>query len=483
MLIKTILLEITEKGDKINSLLNLLKVLIKGTEFENKVFVAGGFVRDKVMGIESKDIDFVVSIPNGGIKFANFITKKTNSYSEGSNPVIFERFGTAKFNIRQKINGIDFSDLELESVMTRNETYDPNSRKPEVAFGSIDQDVIRRDLTINSLLLNVSDGKILDLTGKGLNDIENKIIRTPTDPNETFTDDPLRMLRAIRFSVRYGWGLSNEVFEGIKNNHNQLQKISKERIRDEFDKILVSKNPKQGILMLMNTGLMKYIIPEMYNIKDLTQNQYHQYDVLNHTLLVVQNTPPKLDVRLSALLHDIGKYETKTDIDGKIQFLGHEDVGEKLSIDILRRLKYPNNIIKKVSTLIKHHMRTKPFGDDVNITDKPLRKLMNDLNDDLEDFLDLVHSDNISHGDPGWEHNMENQVANIKNKLEQIRNRKEPEKMKITGKDVMDTLNIKPGPKVGSMLKKLNDIYLDNPDKINNMSDEEVVNLILSLKD
>lgn len=461
-------------------LLDFLHDKIAGTKYEGKVFVAGGYVRDMVMGKKSKDVDITVALPQGGIEFANWITKETNSYKEGSNPVVYPTFGTAKFNLRGvKHLGVDIGDIDIESVMTRKEQYKDASRKPEVDFGTPYQDVERRDLTINSLLYDISNKKILDLTGKGLYDIKNKIIRTPIDADIIFKEDPLRMLRAIRFIVRYGWKLPDEMFDALKRNASMLENISEERIQEELNKILLSDSVRDGIIYLVNTGCMKYIIPEYYELIGMSQNDYHEWDVYQHSLKVIENSPKRLEVRLGALLHDVGKIETKTNTDGKIHFIGHEFASAKIADRVLRRLKYSTDIINKVKTIVQGHMRTKQMGPEAEKgSDKALRKLMNDMGEHMEDLLSLIDADNKSHGSPGWKYNMEKQVDIIRQRLQQLGDFTGKLNMPVDGNKIMQMLNIKPSKEIGIILAKFKDMFLGDPDKINNMSEQQIEKLI-----
>ena len=465
-------------------ILELIKKLIKGTKFENKTFVAGGYVRDLVMGKQSKDIDITVELVNGGIELADFLTQKTKCFKKGSNPVIYQQFGTAKFSFRgKKYKGITIGDVEIETVMTRKEQYKNNSRKPEVAFGTKEDDVMRRDLTINSLLYDISNEKILDLTKHGIHDIENKILRTPMDSDVIFKEDPLRMMRAIRFAVKFNWDLPKELIASIKNNSDKLQNISGERIQDELNKIIMSDYPEIGIKYLMDSQLMKYIIPELYKTAGLKQNKFHQFDVLDHILLVLKNTPKKLEIRLAALFHDISKPNVMARKEnGEMSFVGHEMAGANTVRSSLKKLRYSNDIIEKVSRLVAEHMRTKSFGDDLkNISDKAFRKLVKELGDDLEDLLELIHADNISHGSEGWKHNMPNQVKNIREKIKNLGNFTQNMKLPIDGNRIIKTLNIKPGKEIGMILRKFEDVFLSDPDAINNMSDVEIDNLIKNI--
>lgn len=474
--LKQILLEQKSKEE---ILLDFLREQIKGTKFENNIYVAGGWIRDKIMGKKSKDVDITVALPDGGIEFAEWITKKIGAYRESTNPVIYPKFGTAKFNLRgATYMGEDLGNVDIESVMTRKEQYHEGDRKPDTHFGTPIQDVERRDLTINSLLYDISNQKVLDLTGKGLNDIKNKIIRTPLPADIIFKEDPLRMLRCIRFSVKLGWKLSNDILNSLTKNSKMLETISKERIQDELNKILLSDYPDEGIEYLVNTSLMDYIIPEYSKLIGLRQGPYHEFDVFRHSMEVLKKSPKRLEVRLAALLHDIGKISTKSS-DDNIHFYGHEEQSAKLAEDILRNLKYSVNIIDRVSIIISQHMRLKGFGNtEILVSDKAFRKLMNDLGEHLDDLLDLIHADNCSKGGKDWKYNSELQVNMIRNKLKQIGDFTGKLNMPIDGNKIMSLLNLKPGKDVGIILNKFKDVFLEDPDKINNMSDIQIEKLI-----
>jgi tRNA nucleotidyltransferase (CCA-adding enzyme) len=258
-----------------------------------------------------------------------------------------------------------------------------------------------------------------------------------------------------------------------------LKTISAERIQEELNKILLSDRPKDGIIYLMNTKLMKYIIPEYYDLVGMKQNKYHQYDAFEHSMKVLEKSPKRLELRLGALLHDIGKVKTKTDIGGKIQFLGHENESAKITDNVLKRLKYSGDIINKVTAIVGGHMKTKQYGKEAElVTDKTLRRLMNDMGDNLESVLQLIHADNISHGDVGWKYNLENQVDAIRDRLKTLGDFTGKLNIPVKGDRIMKLLNIPPGKDVGILLSNFKDIFLDNPDKINSLSDDEIEKMI-----
>ena len=327
----------------------------------------------------------------------------------------------------------------------------------------MEQDVERRDFTVNSLLKDLTTGEIKDLTGKGKADIRKGIIRTPLDPDIIFREDPLRMLRAIRFTVKYGWILPLWMIKSIKRNAHTIKNISMERIRDELDKMIVTKSPDTAIRLLQMTGITKYIMPELDLLIGLKQNKYHIWDASKHTLAVFKGVPAHLQTRLAALFHDIGKAETKEIIDGAVHFYRHEEVGEQIARDIMKRLKYPNTIINSVAKSIRGHMRLKSSGFRGEIiSDKALRKLKAELGDHLEQTLDLMHADNVSHSP---EHKMEKQIPGIRKRLKNLKDVPTTSRppIPIDGKDVMQYTGVRPGPIVKTLLDVVIDSWYGNP--------------------
>lgn len=459
--------------------LTFLARLVKGTKFEGKVFLAGGAVRDELMGQPIKDIDIVVSMPDGGIKFAEWITKKLNRYKEGSNPVVFPKFGTAKFNLRGiEDGGVDLSGVDIEVVMTRGEKYEKGSRKPEVVYADLEDDAYRRDLTVNSLFKDIVTGEIKDLTGKGIDDIKRGIVRTPTDPDQTFQEDPLRMLRAVRFAVKYGWKMPKSMVKALKKNADALKTISQERIRDELNKMLMTDRPDVALRILTATGLSRHVLPELDACRGVTQNEHHKDDVYDHILEVVKNTPKDLDARLAALFHDIGKPQTRSvDDKGKVTFHGHEDVGADIAAKVMRRLRYMNDQVDAVKTIVVRHMDLKAVGaDGENATDKQLRKFATRLGKHLPAALKMMHGDNISHAEGS---SMPSQIPIIAKKIRHILKGSVAEKPKlpISGKDVISTLGIRPGPEVKKYLDAVLDAWYKNPD----ISKQDAVKIIQTM--
>jgi len=439
---------------KSNKILQKIKTVIKNTEFENNVFLAGGAVRDSVMGnSQIKDFDLCVSLNDGGVRMAKFLSEKLN----GTNVVIFERFGTAQI----VIDGLD-----IEFVMTRKEEYDGVTRKPVVSFGTIEDDVMRRDLTINSLLFNISTSEILDLTGKGLSDIENGICRTTNDPDFIFQQDPLRLMRAIRFAARFDFHIEENTFNAIINNCKALNKISKERIQDEFMKILGGKNPIHGIELLMNTHLIDSFLPEIHACVGVEQNKFHSNDVLGHIFDVINNTKPTAIHRLTALLHDIAKPECKTVNETGTHFYEHHIKSMDVAKRVMTELKFSNEDIDLVTTTVRNHMI---FMDEKSRNPRVVRRWRMKLGEEKFNFLlDLMEADVKSSTDKrSW--------------VDSLRHMQITEKpiliLPIDGNDIMELFNIKPGPKVKELKDKVIDMVCENPD----ITKEEVIEKLKTL--
>lgn len=457
---KQIILEAT--GEEL--ILTFLQKTIKGTEWENRLFLAGGAVRDEIMGKKPKDLDFVVEGGiDSGINFANWLGKQLNVYRPNTNPVIYPRFGTAKLSLHN--NKLNLADTDLEFVAPRKEIYTPGSRKPTVSKGTLKDDVFRRDFTVNSLIKNVSTGEILDMSGKGFNDIKNGIIRTTSDPTIIFKDDPLRMMRAIRFSVKYGFKMEPEIISNIKKNSDLIETISKERISDELNKILVSPSPAQGIELLRETGLLEHVLgPSFMSLIGMTQNKHHIDDAYNHTLKVLQGTPPDLKTRLMALFHDIGKSETRTTTDdGDVHFYEHERVGQDITRRIMTGLKYSNDMIDSVVKGVGGHMMLKHGTDDGSkLSDKSLRKFNANMGGDLHNILDLIHADNSAHSDDA---SMPNQIGKVKERMSNLKAPTDNSKIKlpIDGNDLIE-MGLKPGPIFRQIMDAVLDAWYENPD-------------------
>ncbi|MCX8009415.1 MAG: CCA tRNA nucleotidyltransferase, partial [Patescibacteria group bacterium] len=422
------------------------------------LYVAGGFVRDRLLGLNPKDIDIVVNINDieAGIKAAVFLAKRLGVYKEGSNPLVFPRFGTAK--LRVKISG---EHVEIEFVAPRKEVYSDNTRNPDVEAASLKDDALRRDFTVNSLMLNVSTGEIVDFTGKGVEDLKQGVIRSIGTPEAVFTEDPLRILRAIRFALKYNFKLPLFMIQAIKRTSKELRRVSSERIRDELHKILLVDTPSKAIRLFKITGILDVIMPELKGLIKLKQNEnYHKEDAFHHTLSVLDNTPPDVTIRLAALFHDIGKAVTRTEKNGKIQFINHAEAGAEIAKEIMKRLKYSNEDIRKITKMVKHHMDLKQAGAKAEaLKEKTLRKFVYRAADVLEPLLNLIHADNISHSEYA---SMPEQIDAIREKIRSM-NVEELLKLKplLSGEEIME-LGAK-GPLIGEIRARILEKMIENP--------------------
>jgi len=458
MKLKEILNEMTKE----ESALDYLTKMVQSGPFKGRVFLAGGAVRDLERNVKFKDLDVVVTGGiDAGMEFAKWATKYMGNYKEDSNPVLFPTYGTAKFTLQGiTYNGIDLSDVDIESVATRKEKYTQGSRKPEVSSGDLSDDVNRRDFTVNSLLKDLTTGEILDLTGKGRDDIKSGIIQTPLNPDIIFTEDPLRILRAARFTIKYDWDLPMFMIRSMKKNAHQLKNISFERIRDELDKMLLTGSPARAIKLLKITGVLEYVIPEFKAAYKMTQNIHHKHDVFTHSMDVLSKTKPILVQRLMGLFHDIGKTVTRSVTPTGVHFYGHEYEGAKMAANIMRRLKYPNELIKQVVLGVNSHMRLKSGGpDSFKLSDKALRKFKVEMGDELENVLDVIHADNISHSEAS---SMPAQIDNIRERLSKLSMTAEKPKLPINGED-LKAAGIKPGPVYSLIMSAVLEKWYENP--------------------
>ena len=348
-----------------------------------RALVVGGYVRDRLLGGARADaireVDVLVE-GQGAIELATAVGAALKLHP----PVIFERFGTAH---------LDLDDRALEFVSSRVERYERSSRKPDVSPGTLKDDVMRRDFTINTLLMDW-DGTVLDLTGRGLSDLKARRIVTPLEPQATFDEDPLRMLRAIRFATTLQCSLDSSVEAAIRDQSSRLQPptVSMERIRDEFSKLLLADHVQAGLELLDTTRLLPRILPQLEAGKGMQQGGWHSHDVFGHALLAASLAPPELVTRLAALLHDVGKPAVHELRDGKPTFIGHQEKGAEMAGPALRHLRYPGDVIDAVTKLIHLHMRPIQY-DPQGWEDKAVRRLVRDAGEQLDRLLAWARAD------------------------------------------------------------------------------------------
>jgi putative nucleotidyltransferase with HDIG domain len=428
-------------------------------ELEITAFVVGGFVRDKILGRPTKDADIVCS--GDGIELAH---KTAEKFSPKPHVSFFKNFGTAQIKIFNE--EIPF---EIEFVGARKESYNRNSRKPEVVAGSIDEDRMRRDFTINTLAATLNKNNFLQVIDplNGLNDIENKIIKTPLPADQTFIDDPLRMMRAIRFATQLNFTIDSKTFQAIKDHAERIKIVSGERIIDEINKIVMTNKPSVGFDLLYKSGLLKIIFPQMVSLAgaEFIDGKGHK-DNFYHTLQVLDNIVPHTDdlwLRWAAILHDIAKPVTKKFEEGHgWTFHGHEVVGGRMVPKIFAQLKLPlNDKMKFVRKMVELHLRPISLTKE-NITDSAIRRLLFDAGDDIDSLMLLCKADITSKN----KQKVQRYIANfgmVENRLKEVEESDHLRKWQppITGEIIMKEFNLQPSRIVGEIKNAVREAILD----------------------
>ncbi|MDP3916514.1 MAG: HD domain-containing protein [Bacteroidota bacterium] len=434
----------------------IFKVISEAADqLKQETYVIGGFVRDLILNRNSPDID-VVTV-GSGIELAEIVAKKLGSNIQVS---VFKTFGTAM---------LKYQSLEVEFVGARKESYNEDSRKPMVENGTLEEDQNRRDFTINALAICLNKdrfGELIDPFG-GIQDITDKIIRTPLEPGITFSDDPLRMMRAIRFATQLGFTIEEKTLEAISLNKNRIHIISKERIGEELNKIILADKPSVGFRLLDQTGLLELIFPELHRMKgrEVVKGVGHK-DNFYHTLEVLDRIAPNTNnlwLRWSALLHDIAKPATKK-YSPQLgwTFYSHNFVGAKMVPALFKRMKFPlNEKMKYVQKIVELHMRPIVLSEEV-VTDSAIRRLLFEAGDDVDDLMTLCEAD-ITSKNPEKVKQYYGNFQLVRQKLkdleerDHIRNFQPP----VSGETIMEVFGLEPCREVGLIKVAIKDAILD----------------------
>jgi putative nucleotidyltransferase with HDIG domain len=429
------------------------KIALSAKENNFDAYIVGGFVRDLFLNRQPKDLDIMVcsksQIKNSrlsGINFSKILAKKYNLHE----PVIFERFGTSKLFIDNE---------EVEFVMPRKEYYKSDSRNPDTSLGSLEQDALRRDFTINALFFRLSDMTILDFTSKGLDDIKNKTIRVtyPSNAKIIFNQDPLRILRAVRQSLQLGFSIEPVTYEAMKASAKRIEIVSPERIRGELNKILIESNPSKAFLMMDDINLLQEILPDVTRSKILEHpGKYHIENVFMHTLKVLDRTRDNLALRMAALLHDIGKFKTYKKDSDKIFFLDHDIEITKEAEVILKKLKYPKDFIAKVCSVIRNHMYTRMYTKDWSAS--AIRRFVKRCDSEFDLIMEISKADYGKIND-------ENKLLKLSKRIEDLKSKNMlylKEEM-FSGKELMIIFNKPAGKWIQIVKNKIEELQIENP--------------------
>ncbi len=426
---------------------------------ENKceVYAVGGIVRDTILGLKRQDYDFTVV--GDSIEFAKNVAEYYHS-----KPVIFQKFLTAMVPLGKEI--------QLEFVGTRKEIYKPDSRNPIVSIGTLNDDLQRRDFTINTLAIALNKdkfGEVIDIFG-GVEDIKGRIIRTPLEPLKTFSDDPLRMIRAARFASQLGFDIDPSTLTAAKEMADRITIISQERITNELLKILKSRKPSIGLNFLSEMDLLKYIFPELGALKGVEivqegQKQFAHKDVFRHTLKVVDNISIMTEnvwLRFAALLHDIAKPQTKRFVPNTgWTFYGHEEQGALMAAKLFRRMKLPLEHLPYIQTLIRLHQRPMMLVDS-SITDSAIRRLAFQAGDALDDLILLCKAD-ITTKNPNLTTEYLNNYEIVMNKVREVQEKDKLREFKspVCGEEIMEICHLRPCKAIGIIKSKIEEAILD----------------------
>ena len=450
----TLIKDIINQNKRLSNISKIISELSKETQIE--AYLVGGCVRDLMLNPTEDAIDVDIMVEGDGIAFAEMLAQKINV----NKIVPFKKFATAK---------IPYNEFEIEIASARLETYDKSSRSPsKVTMSNIQDDLLRRDFTINAMAISLNEknfGEFFD-PFNGMEDLKNKILKTPLDPDTTFSDDPLRMMRASYFASKLSLGIDKACLDSIKNNAERISIVSQERITNELFKVLGTKKPSIGLDILQQSGLMTFIFPEISVMYGLDQSsEYHHKDIFYHTLEVVDNAAKlseKLDLRLAALVHDIAKPKTRRLSKSKgYTFYGHDDVGARMLKGISSNMKFSNSTRDYIAKLTALHLRPISLAKK-DVTDSAIRRLIVDAGEEIDDLMKLCRAD-ITTKNPK---NITKYLGNFDRVEKRMNEVIEIDKLKafqspVRGDEIMKMFDLGPGKEVGKIKTMVEDAIIN----------------------
>ena len=446
------------KDERVNKIIEKIRNAIKLSRFENHVFITGGCIRNSLLNLPVKDIDVVTDIADGAIVLANLLAAKERCFMMNTNPIVFPSYGTAKVCL---FKDEELRDIDIEFVDSRKRAFDPLVDYS----GTLEEDSKRRDLTINALYWNINDKKLYDYNG-GIDDMVTQTLRCP-EPYRMFIEDPIKMLRVLRFSAELGWGIEKETWLAIIRNAKWIKTAPQELITSEISKILTSPNASIVIRKMMYCGMLNKVIPDVQDLTTAYESRNPLVTAFDHTMKVLDTVQPLIENRLAALYHDIGSVVS----DNYNRSVSKDMFSAEVAVDNLKKMKFSNAIVNAVERAIRYHRVFTNYADGVTPPDKKIRKFINLVGEHIGTTIDLMNANNL-HCTYGKK---KKQALDILNRMEELDKIEEINNVKlpISGNDIMKEFNLKGGPIIGKILERLKDAYFDNP----NITKEECFKL------
>ena len=436
------------KDERVKKIVEKLRNVIKLSKLEGRVFITGGCIRDSLLNLPIKDVDVVTDIDGGGIMLANLLAAKERCYMMNTNPVIFPTYGTAKVCL---FKDEDLRDIDIEFVDTRKCVYSPLKD----CLGTLEEDSERRDLTINALYWNITTGKLYDYNG-GIDDLQTQTLRCPS-PYLMYIEDPIKMMRTIRFSCEFGWGIEKETWLAMIRSAKWIKSVSQERVTLELSKILTSPNASVGIRKMLFCGLLQRVMPDIQELTTAYESRNPMVTAFDHTMKVLDEVQPLIENRLAALFHDIGSVVT----DNYNRSVSKDMFSAEVAVSDLKEMKFSNAIVNAVEKAIRYHRVFTNYADGVMPPDKKIRKFISLVGEHIGTTIDLMNANNL-HCTYGKK---KRQALDILNRMEELDKIEEVKNVKlpVSGGDLMKELHIKGGPIIGKILERIKEAYFENP--------------------